>query len=128
MVAVRSLYALFFWTWSSSCQTVVEPDSISAFQGCGPKIYTFIRGTKQLQVLRFLGVSIGVAQILAMALTLMLLWALYYGQKTDAMAPPEDSGLTVTHGPSAEAVNSGCSHTHKGCTNSENHVQMERLS
>lgn len=32
-------------------------------------------------MLRFMSVSIGVAQILAMALTLMLLWALYYGQK-----------------------------------------------
>lgn len=53
-------------------------------QGCGPKIYSFIRGTKQLQALRFLGVAVGVAQILAMALTLTLLWALYYGRK-----PPE---------------------------------------
>uniref|UniRef100_A0A096MDB7 Tetraspanin n=1 Tax=Poecilia formosa TaxID=48698 RepID=A0A096MDB7_POEFO len=49
-------------------------------EGCGPKVYRFIRGTKPLQVLRFLGVSIGVAQILAMALTLTLLWALYYGR------------------------------------------------
>eukprot|EP00066_Takifugu_rubripes_P009613 XP_003976742.1 PREDICTED: tetraspanin-12 [Takifugu rubripes] len=49
-------------------------------EGCGPKIYNFIQGTEQLQVLRFLGVAMGVAQILAMALTLMLLWALYYGQ------------------------------------------------
>ncbi|XP_028307451.1 tetraspanin-12 isoform X2 [Gouania willdenowi] len=51
-------------------------------EGCGPKIYAFIRGTSLLQVLRFLGVSVGVAQILAMALTLTLLWALYYDRKS----------------------------------------------
>ncbi|CAN9508351.1 unnamed protein product [Ophioblennius macclurei] len=56
-------------------------------EGCGPKIYSFIRGTKQLQALRFLGVSIGVAQILAMALTLTLLWALYYGRKSPELDP-----------------------------------------
>ncbi|MBN3297307.1 TSN12 protein, partial [Amia calva] len=50
-------------------------------EGCGPKIYSFIRGTKQLQALRFLGVSIGVSQILAMILTITLLWALYYGRR-----------------------------------------------
>ncbi|XP_047431959.1 tetraspanin-12 isoform X1 [Mugil cephalus] len=62
-------------------------------QGCGPKIYSFIRGTKQLQALRFLGVSIGVAQILAMALTLMLLWVLHYGRKSPEMdsASPAES-------------------------------------
>ncbi|KAG8005403.1 Tetraspanin-12, partial [Nibea albiflora] len=56
-------------------------------EGCGPKIYSFIRGTKQLQALRFLGVSIGVAQILAMALTLTLLWALYYGRSLQNWTP-----------------------------------------
>ncbi|KAM3587612.1 uncharacterized protein V6R79_010239 [Siganus canaliculatus] len=86
-------------------------------EGCGPKIYTFIRGTKQLQALRFLGVSIGVAQILAMALTLTLLWALYCRRKSpelepipppDAAAPTNASAaLTVTHGGSAE----GCERT-----------------
>ncbi|KAM9823563.1 tetraspanin-12 [Neosynchiropus ocellatus] len=64
-------------------------------EGCGPKIYSFVRGTKQLQVLRFLGVSIGVAQILAMALTLMLLWALYYGQKSPESAPSPDAPAEV---------------------------------
>ncbi|XP_054876668.1 tetraspanin-12 isoform X2 [Poeciliopsis prolifica] len=70
-------------------------------EGCGPKVYRFIRGTKPLQVLRFLGVSIGVAQILAMALTLTLLWALYYGrhlQQPDAYrtpGPPGESGSVV---------------------------------
>ena len=113
------------------------------FQGCGPKIYSFIRGTKQLQALRFLGVSIGVAQILAMALTLTLLWALYYGRKSpelDSTTPPpaDDSApLTVTHGPSAEASKSGCHRTNKGCTGGtaaaaakpgELQFEMERLS
>uniref|UniRef100_A0A8C8CXY8 Tetraspanin n=1 Tax=Oncorhynchus tshawytscha TaxID=74940 RepID=A0A8C8CXY8_ONCTS len=69
-------------------------------EGCGPKIYSFIRGTKQLQVLRFLGVSIGVAQILAMTLTLTLLWALYY-DRTDP------GPLTITHPPQGEAPKSG---------------------
>lgn len=44
-------------------------------------MYTFLRGTKQLQVLRFLGISIGVTQILAMILTITLLWALYYDRR-----------------------------------------------
>ncbi|XP_020512908.1 tetraspanin-12 [Labrus bergylta] len=110
-------------------------------EGCGPKIYSFIRGTKQLQALRFLGVSIGVAQILAMALTLTLLWALYYGRKApepDTMTapPPQDdpAPLTVTHGASGEA--SACNRTNKVCNNtncthssgSELHFEMERLS
>ncbi|XP_043964357.1 tetraspanin-12 isoform X2 [Gambusia affinis] len=70
-------------------------------EGCGPKVYRFIQGTKPLQVLRFLGVSIGVAQILAMALTLTLLWALYYGrhhQQPDAYGtagPSGESGSVV---------------------------------
>lgn len=116
---------------------------VCACQGCGPKIYSFIRGTKQLQVLRFLGVSIGVAQILAMALTLTLLWALYYGRKApelDSIArPPHDDSapLTVTHGASGEAPQSGCNRTNKVCniTNisanvptSELQFEMERLS
>ncbi|XP_054130441.1 tetraspanin-12 isoform X2 [Melozone crissalis] len=50
-------------------------------EGCGKKMYTFLRGTKQLQVLRFLGISIGVMQILAMILTITLLWALYYDRR-----------------------------------------------
>nr|XP_046153319.1 tetraspanin-12-like [Oncorhynchus gorbuscha]XP_046153320.1 tetraspanin-12-like [Oncorhynchus gorbuscha] len=82
-------------------------------EGCGPKIYSFIRGTKQLQVLRFLGVSIGVAQILAMTLTLTLLWALYYDRKPPEPTPPEpptgtDPGpLTIIHPPQGEAPKSG---------------------
>lgn len=53
-------------------------------------MYGFLRGTKQLQVLRFLGISIGVTQILAMILTITLLWALYYDRKdprTDQILP-----------------------------------------
>lgn len=81
---------------------------LSVFQGCGPKIYSFIRGTRQLQALRFLAVSIGVAQILAMALTLMLLWALYCGRKSPQqdstpLSKNDSAPLTPTQGPSAEA-------------------------
>ncbi|XP_070411007.1 tetraspanin-12 isoform X5 [Nothobranchius furzeri] len=72
-------------------------------EGCGPKIYRFIRGTKHLQVLRFLGVSIGVAQILAMVLTLTLLWALHYGQKCTELNSPMTVllGEPTTNGGSA---------------------------
>lgn len=55
----------------------------------------------------------GVAQILAMALTLMLLWALYYGKNSPGGAslvhPPavEDSG---SQGASAEACQLVCYH------------------
>ncbi|XP_034434206.1 tetraspanin-12 [Hippoglossus hippoglossus] len=101
-------------------------------EGCGPKIYSFIRGTKQLQALRFLGVSIGVAQILAMALTLTLLWALYYGRKSpdlDSMAPPMDSAPdTVTHGASAEASGSNQTNMSAASTPQEHQFEMERLS
>ncbi|KAM6895724.1 LOW QUALITY PROTEIN: tetraspanin-12 [Xenentodon cancila] len=93
-------------------------------EGCGPKIYSFIRGTKQLQMLRFLGVSIGVAQILAMALTLTLLWALYYGRKSpdlDSQAsgvPLDDSTPTVaTNRTVFDPAKSGCSHKSKARTN-----------
>lgn len=111
-------------------------------EGCGPKIYSFIRGTKQLQVLRFLGVSIGVAQILAMALTLTLLWALYYGQKSpelDSLTPPtlqdDPTSVKPTHRASAEVSKFGCSRTNKGCTNTPaaaakpkgHHIEMEQF-
>ncbi|XP_012778360.1 tetraspanin-12 isoform X1 [Maylandia zebra] len=107
-------------------------------EGCGPKIYTFIRGTKQLQVLRFLGVSIGVAQIIAMALTLTLLWALYYGRKSPepdmpTLPPPDDPDPdTAAHAASADALKSGCSRSNKGCTNMaattpKQQFEMERL-
>lgn len=125
---------------SDSCR-LMTPHPRCLFQGCGPKIYSFIRGTKQLQVLRFLGVSIGVAQILAMALTLTLLWALYYGRKSSHLdsttlpAPDDSVPVTVTHGPSAEALKSGCSRANKGCANMaaaskphEHQFEMARLS
>ncbi|CAH6778329.1 Tspan12 [Phodopus roborovskii] len=60
-------------------------------EGCGKKMYSFLRGTKQLQVLRFLGISIGVTQILAMILTITLLWALYY----DRREPGADQMLSL---------------------------------
>ncbi|KAJ8387369.1 hypothetical protein AAFF_G00157460 [Aldrovandia affinis] len=97
---------IYFTDWLEMTEMEWPPDSCCARQypgcarqahywdlsdlhqeGCGPKIYSFIRGTKQLQVLRFLGVSIGVSQILAMTLTLTLLWALYYDRR--APDPPE---------------------------------------
>ncbi|XP_038635973.1 tetraspanin-12 isoform X1 [Scyliorhinus canicula] len=69
-------------------------------EGCGQKMYNFLRGTKQLQVLRFLGISIGVAQILAMILTITLLWALYYdkteprsGQRISSQKRPSSQHL-----------------------------------
>lgn len=107
------------------------------FQGCGPKIYRFIRGTKQLQALRFLGVSIGVAQILAMALTLMLLWALYYGRKSPELdstalptGPDDSASLTVTHELPAGALKSSCLRTNKGgpimyATSKPSELQLE---
>ncbi|CAK6980644.1 tetraspanin-12 [Scomber scombrus] len=109
-------------------------------EGCGPKIYSFIRGTKQLQVLRFLGVSIGVAQILAMALTLTLLWALYYGRKSPELdSTPPPAGADDPAPLSGEASQSGCTRTNKGWTNppntssaaaklGEHQFEMERLS
>ncbi|XP_075711161.1 tetraspanin-12-like [Rhinoderma darwinii] len=56
-------------------------------EGCSRKMYSFLRGTKQLQVLRFLGIAIGVTQILAMILTITLLWALYYDKKDPRTEP-----------------------------------------
>ncbi|XP_010866566.1 tetraspanin-12 isoform X6 [Esox lucius] len=110
-------------------------------EGCGPKIYSFIRGTKQLQVLRFLGVSIGVAQILAMILTLTLLWALYYDCKPPEPTPPADRplgsdpcGVTITHGPQVEAHKQGTTRQAEAwcksvtMPNGHTHFEMERLS
>uniref|UniRef100_A0A673HZK5 Tetraspanin n=1 Tax=Sinocyclocheilus rhinocerous TaxID=307959 RepID=A0A673HZK5_9TELE len=77
-------------------------------EGCGPKIYSFIRGTKQLQVLRFLGVSIGVAQILAMTLTVTLLWALYYDHKPPD--PASSDALIHTHSSAEDALKPSHSH------------------
>lgn len=71
---------------------------VSLFQGCGPKIYSFIRGTRALQVLRFLGVAMGVAQILAMALTLMLLWALHCSRRSPPLGSKDDSSPTSAPG------------------------------
>ncbi|KAI5093983.1 tetraspanin-12 [Silurus meridionalis] len=96
-------------------------------EGCGPKIYSFIRGTKQLQVLRFLGVSIGVAQILAMTLTLTLLWALYYDHKPPDPAPPDT--LTHTHclAEESQKPGHGCLRTSDTCANGHSQFEMEQL-
>lgn len=68
----------------------------AVFQGCSRKMYSFLRGTKQLQVLRFLGISIGVTQILAMILTITLLWALYYDRKDPRTDPAIPLNLEST--------------------------------
>ncbi|XP_066561053.1 tetraspanin-12 isoform X2 [Amia ocellicauda] len=78
MISLKSRmpnYGLSRYQWLTHAWNFLQTE------GCGPKIYSFIRGTKQLQALRFLGVSIGVSQILAMILTITLLWALYYGRR-----------------------------------------------
>ncbi|XP_061662584.1 tetraspanin-12 isoform X2 [Syngnathoides biaculeatus] len=61
-------------------------------EGCGPKLLSFIRSSVPLQLLRFLGVALGVAQILAMALTLTLLWTIYYGRKWPKGPPGPPAG------------------------------------
>ncbi|XP_053364176.1 tetraspanin-12 [Clarias gariepinus] len=97
-------------------------------EGCGPKIYSFIRGTKQLQVLRFLGVSIGVAQILAMTLTLTLLWALYYDHKPPDPNPPDT--ITHTHclAEESQKPGHGCLRTSDTWANGHSQIEMEQLS
>ncbi|XP_048011798.1 tetraspanin-12 isoform X3 [Megalobrama amblycephala] len=101
-------------------------------EGCGPKIYSFIRGTKQLQVLRFLGVSIGVAQILAMTLTVTLLWALYYDHKPPDPASPD--ALIHTHSPAEDPLKPSHSHPRapeawaNAPTNGHTQFEMEQLS
>ncbi|XP_077566129.1 tetraspanin-12 isoform X1 [Stigmatopora nigra] len=68
-------------------------------EGCGPKLLSFIRSGAPLQLLRFLGVALGVAQILAMALTLTLLWTLSYGGRR----PKEPAGWpALSRDPSVE--------------------------
>ncbi|XP_069760057.1 tetraspanin-12 isoform X2 [Narcine bancroftii] len=64
------------------CVGMAKQDNPKWFPvGCGQKMYNFLRGTKQLQMLRFLGISIGVTQLLAMILTITFLWMLYYDKK-----------------------------------------------
>lgn len=89
-------------------------------------------------MLRFLGVSIGVAQILAMALTLMLLWALHFGRKTpelDSVASPkpitlgDSAPLTVTHGPSADVPEASGGHVLRSAVKpTELQLEMDCLS
>ncbi|KAB0376269.1 hypothetical protein FD755_012912 [Muntiacus reevesi] len=102
-------------------------------EGCGKKMYSFLRGTKQLQVLRFLGISIGVTQILAMILTITLLWALYYDRRepgTDQMMALKND--TTQHLPchSVELLKPSLSRIfeHTSMANSFNtHFEMEEL-
>lgn len=96
-------------------------------------MYSFLRGTKQLQVLRFLGISIGVTQILAMILTITLLWALYYDRRepgTDQMTALKND--TTQHLPchSVELLKPSLSRIfeHTSMANSFNtHFEMEEL-
>ncbi|XP_051974643.1 tetraspanin-12-like isoform X2 [Xyrauchen texanus] len=103
-------------------------------EGCGPKIYSFIRGTKKLQVLRFLGVSIGVAQILAMTLTVTLLWALYYDHRPPDPASPDTLTHTHTHSPAEDSLKPSHSHSRvpeawaNTTPNGHTQFEMEQLS
>ncbi|XP_053932296.1 tetraspanin-12 isoform X3 [Cuculus canorus] len=101
-------------------------------EGCGKKMYTFLRGTKQLQVLRFLGISIGVTQILAMILTITLLWALYYDRRDPGadqiMALKSDASQQLScH--SVELLKPSLTRIfeHTSMANSFTHFEMEEL-
>nr|BAG61278.1 unnamed protein product [Homo sapiens] len=102
-------------------------------EGCGKKMYSFLRGTKQLQVLRFLGISIGVTQILAMILTITLLWALYYDRRepgTDQMMSLKNDNSQHLSCPSVELLKPSLSRIfeHTSMANSFNtHFEMEEL-
>ncbi|XP_060052468.1 tetraspanin-12 isoform X2 [Erinaceus europaeus] len=101
--------------------------------GCGKKMYSFLRGTKQLQVLRFLGISIGVTQILAMILTITLLWALYYDRRepgTEQMMSLKNDTTQQLSCHSVELLNPNLSRIfqHTPMANSFNtHFEMEEL-
>uniref|UniRef100_A0A5F9D7Z2 Tetraspanin-12 n=1 Tax=Oryctolagus cuniculus TaxID=9986 RepID=A0A5F9D7Z2_RABIT len=102
-------------------------------EGCGKKMYSFLRGTKQLQVLRFLGISIGVTQILAMILTITLLWALYYDRRepgTDQMMSLKNDTSQHLSCHSVELLKPSLSRIfeHTSMANSFNtHFEMEEL-
>ncbi|KAI4790922.1 hypothetical protein KUCAC02_034312 [Chaenocephalus aceratus] len=65
-------------------------------QVCGPRVFSFVRGCGALQALRLLGVALGVAQIVAMALSLTLMWALSYERRDLTSDPPSpDPPLTL---------------------------------
>ncbi|KAL0196225.1 hypothetical protein M9458_009797, partial [Cirrhinus mrigala] len=88
-------------------------------------IYGFIRGTKQLQVLRFLG-------ILAMTLTVTLLWALYYDHKPPDPASPD--ALIHTQSSAEDGLKPGHSHPRaseawaNAPANGHTQFEMEQLS
>ncbi|KAF6087070.1 tetraspanin 12 [Phyllostomus discolor] len=102
-------------------------------EGCGKKMYSFLRGTKQLQVLRFLGISIGVTQILAMILTITLLWALYYDRRepgTDQMMSLKNDTTQHLSCHSVELLKPSLTRIfeHTSMANSFNtHFEMEEL-
>lgn len=79
-------------------------------------------------MLRFLAVAMGVAQILAMALTLMLLWALYYGKNSPGVdslvhpSPLDDSG---SKGAPAEACQLGCYHNQAAMTTTSQRIELQ---
>ena len=97
-------------------------------------MYSFLRGTKQLQVLRFLGISIGVTQILAMILTITLLWALYYDRRepgTDQMMSLKNDTTQHLSCHSVELLKPSLTRIfeHTSMANSFNtHFEMEELS
>ncbi|KAG8142861.1 hypothetical protein E2320_006047 [Naja naja] len=102
-------------------------------EGCDKKMYTFLRGTKQLQVLRFLGISIGVTQILAMILTITLVWALYYDRqdpRTDQMLSLKNDATQHLSCHSVELLKPSLTRIleHSTMANSFNtHFEMEEL-
>lgn len=75
-------------------------------------------------MLRVLAVAMGVAQILAMALTLMLLWALYYGENSPGVdpSPLDDSG---SNGAPAEACQLGCYHHKSAVTATSRRTEFQ---
>lgn len=83
-------------------------------------------------MLRFLGVSIGVAQILAMTLTVTLLWALYYDHKPPDPASPD--ALIHTHSSAEDAQKPSHSHSQapeawaNAPANGHIQFEMEQLS
>ncbi|XP_066489867.1 tetraspanin-12 isoform X2 [Tiliqua scincoides] len=117
------------------CSKLAHNEDLSDLyqEGCGKKMYTFLRGTKQLQVLRFLGISIGVTQILAMILTVTLLWALYYDRRdpgTDQMLSMKNDTSQHLSCHSVELLKPSLSRIleHTTMANSFNtHFEMEEL-
>ncbi|KAG8439818.1 hypothetical protein GDO86_005836 [Hymenochirus boettgeri] len=101
-------------------------------EGCGRKMYSFLRGTKQLQVLKFLGIAIGVTQILAMILTITLSWALYCDSKNPAIGQimPKCKEIAQPHCHTVELLKSKVSRTSEQRTTAngfKSPVEIENL-